>query len=113
MSAQAYVFTNSAYHMSTLPALVQFLHRAYFRPVVDTCYKAIDAGYFTNLPGLTSMLVRKHLPASIETVKGHLRLTRQHVQSTRDHPTRTLPPPAHTLSYDDGRISPSGDPCPI
>ena len=25
---QAYVFTNSAYHMSTLPALVKFLHRA-------------------------------------------------------------------------------------
>ena len=44
---QAYVFANSAYHMNTLSALVQFLHRACFSPVVDTWCKAIDAGYFT------------------------------------------------------------------
>ena len=62
---QFYVFANSAYHMNTLPALVQFLHRACFSPVVDTWCKAIDAGYFTTCPGLTSKLVRKHLPVSI------------------------------------------------
>ena len=33
---QAYVFDNSTYHMITLPALVQVLHRACFSPVVDT-----------------------------------------------------------------------------
>ena len=33
---QAYVFANSVYHMNTLPALVQFLYRACFSPVVDT-----------------------------------------------------------------------------
>ena len=65
-AAQAYVFANSAYHMSTLPALVQFLHRACFSPVVDTWCKAIDAGYFTIWPGLTSKLVRKYLPAYID-----------------------------------------------
>ena len=32
---QTYVFSNSAYHMNTLPALVQFLHSSCFRPVVD------------------------------------------------------------------------------
>ena len=79
--------------MSTLPALVQFLHRAYFSPVVDTWCKAIDAGYFTTWPGLTSKLVRKYLPTSIETDKGHLRLARQHIRSTRDQLTRTPPPP--------------------
>ena len=62
---QAYVFTNSAYHMNMLPALVQFLHRACFSPVLYTWCKAIDAGYFTNWPGLTSKLVHKHLPTSI------------------------------------------------
>ena len=41
---QEYVFDNSAYHMNTLPALVQFLHRACFILVVDTWCKAIDAG---------------------------------------------------------------------
>ena len=78
--------------MSTLPTLVQFLHRACFIPVVDTWCKSINAGYFTTCPGLTSKLVRKHLPASIETAKGQLRLTHQHVRSTRDQPARTPPP---------------------
>ena len=76
---QSYVFANSAYHMSTLPALVQFLHRSCFRPIVDTWCKAIDAGYFTTWTGLTSKVLLKHLPASIEMDKGHLRLTHQHV----------------------------------
>ena len=59
--------------MNMLPDLVQFLHRACFSLIVDTWCKAIDAGYFTTCPGLTSNLVRKHLPTSIETAKGHLR----------------------------------------
>ena len=58
---QAYVSANSVYHMNTLPALVQNLYRDCFRPVVDTWCKAIDSGYFTTWPGLTSRLVRKHL----------------------------------------------------
>ena len=62
---QAYVFANSAYHMNMLPALVQFLHRACFSPVVDTWCKAIDAGYLTTWPCLSSNLVCKHLPTSI------------------------------------------------
>ena len=73
--------------MHTLPALVQFLHRACFSPVVDTWYKAIYAGYFTTWTCLTSKLVRNHIPASIATAKGHLRLSGQHFQSTRDQPT--------------------------
>ena len=95
-SPQAYIFANTAYHMSTLPALVQFLHRACFRPVVDTCCKAIDAGYFTTWPGFTSKLVHKHLPTSIETAKVHLRLARQHIRSTSSQPPLTPPPqPIH------------------
>ena len=72
---QAYVFANSAYHMNTLPVLLQFLNRACFSSVVDTWYKSIDSGYFTTWTCLASKLVRKHLPASIETAKGHLRLS--------------------------------------
>ena len=79
--------------MRTLPALIQFLHRTCFSPVVDTWCKAIGVGYLTIWPGLTSKLFHKHLPAAIETYKSHLRITRQHVRSTRDHPTRTPPPP--------------------
>ena len=77
---QAYVFANSAYHMNTLPSLVQFLHRACFIPVIDTWYKAIYAGHFTTCTGLTSRLVYKNLPKSIETAKGHLRISHQHIR---------------------------------
>ena len=93
---QAYVCTNSVYHMNTLPALVQFLHGACFSLVVDTWCKATDARYFATWPSLTSKLVRKHLPTSVEMSKGHLRLARQHIRSTRNQPTLTPPPhPIH------------------
>ena len=98
--------------MNMLPNLVQFLHRACFSPVVDTWFKAIDAGYFTTCTGLTSKLVRKHLPASIDTAKVHLRLSLQHIRSTINQPTLTPPPPAHTPTYDDGRNYPLEEPCP-
>ena len=65
--------------MSTLPILFQFLHRAFFSPVVGTWCKDIDAGYFTIWTGLTYKLVRKEPPASIKKAKVHLSLTRQHV----------------------------------
>ena len=76
----------------TLPALVQFLHRACFIFVVDTWYKAIDAGYFTTYPGLTSRIVRKNLPKSNKTAKGHLRISNQHVRSTSSQSLLTPPP---------------------
>ena len=63
---------NSAYSMTTKRDLVQYLHRADFSPVVSTCNKSIDAGYFATWNGLTSKLVCKHLPLSIYTTKGHL-----------------------------------------
>ena len=83
--------------MNTLPALVHFFHRACFSPVVDTWCKAIDAGYFTTWPGLTSKVVRKHLPTLIETSKGHLRLAHQHIGSTSAQPpSDTAPPSSYT-----------------
>ena len=57
---------HSAYGMMTKADLVHFLHRAVFSPVVLTWTKAIDAGYFTTWPGITSDLVRKHLPKSLK-----------------------------------------------
>ena len=89
---QAYIFSNSVYHMNTLPYLVHFLHRACFSPVVYTLCKAIDVVYFTTCPGLTSKLVRKHLPMSIEKAKGHPRLAHQHKFPTSSQPPLTPPP---------------------
>jgi hypothetical protein len=71
---------HSVYTMKTMRDLVHYLHRTCFSPVVKTWTAAIDAGFFTTWPGLTSTLVRKHLPKSISTAKGHLRQDRKNVR---------------------------------
>ena len=63
----------NAYDMTTNRDLVQYLHRCAGCPVVSTCTRAIQAGYFVTWSGLTVKLVRKHLPKSLATTKGHLR----------------------------------------
>ena len=102
---QVFFFSNSSYHMKTLPDLVHPLHRACFSPVVDTWWKTIDAGYFTTWPGLTSRLVRKHLPNYTDTANGHLRLSRQHVRSTSAQPPLTPPPSQYTNLWQRPEIS--------
>ena len=69
--------------MRTKADLVQYLHRCAFSPVVHTWTKAIGAGFFATWPGLTSELVRKHLPKSLATAKGHLKQDRQNIRSTK------------------------------
>ena len=85
---------NNVHIMKTLSDLVQYLHQACFSPVLKTWTTAIDAGYFATWPGLTSALVRKHLPKSIATAKGHLRQDRKNVRSTKPSviPTVNTPP---------------------
>jgi hypothetical protein len=62
---------NSAYHTSTQPELLQFMHAACGNPVPSTWIQAIQHGNFATWPGLTADAVRKHLPKSLATVKGH------------------------------------------
>ena len=76
--------------MTTLRDLVIYLHRACFSPVTSTWTAAIDEGYFATWPGLTSAVVRKHLPKSLATAKGHLRQIRKNIRSTK--PSAPLPP---------------------
>jgi hypothetical protein len=74
--------------------IVQYLHQAAGSPVPSTWIKAIDAGFFTTWPGLTSKLVKKHLPKSLATAKGHLRQERQGLRSTQPKPvTLAIPDP--------------------
>ena len=58
--------------MSSKADLIQYMHRFTFIPVVITWTQAIDAGYFSTWPGLTSDLVLKHLPKSLETTIVHI-----------------------------------------
>ena len=62
-----------AHDMTTKLDLVQYLHRAALITVHLTWIKAIERGYYASWPGLTTKSVRKSLPKSIHTAKGHLR----------------------------------------
>ena len=77
------VQANSAYHTSTQPELIQFMHAACGNPVPSTWIQAITDGNFATWPGLTSDDVCKHLPKSNATVKGHLNQQRKNVRSTQ------------------------------
>jgi hypothetical protein len=85
---------NSAYHQTNQQDLVRFLHAAAGSPVPSTWIAAIQKGHYATWPGLTDDLVRKHLPKSVATVKGHLDQQRQNVRSTKPKP----PKPANDTS---------------
>lgn len=74
---------NSVCEMKKKKDVVQLLSGAMWNPVPETWIQAIDAGFFATWPGLTSALVRKHLPPSIETTKGHMRADHSNVRSTK------------------------------
>jgi hypothetical protein len=71
---------------STFEELMQFLHAACFSPAPATWIQAIQRGHFTTWPGLTAEAVRKHLPKSIATAKGHMDQTRQNTRTTKTKP---------------------------
>ena len=86
----------NSYNMKTKEELVQYLHRCVFSSIMHTWNKAIDAGYFSTWPGLTSEMVRKYLPKLLATEKGHLKQDRQNILSTK--PSITASPlvlPSH------------------
>ena len=76
-------YAHSAYSISTKGYLVCYLHLSAFSPVISTWTSAIDAGYYTTWPGLTSQLVHKHLPKALETAQVYLRQQRRNVRSTK------------------------------
>ena len=65
--------------------LVKYLHAACFSPVRSTWIKAIQNNNFATWPGLTDVLVKRHLPDSTATVQGHIHKERQNLQSTKEH----------------------------
>ena len=75
---------------NTLKDLVVYLHQATFSPVPSTWIAAIDAGFFSTWPGLTSDLVRKHLPKSLSTAKGHMQKTKMNIRSTKTNPLPSI-----------------------
>jgi len=82
---------NSAYEKRTKPELAIFLHATAGFPPPKTFCAAIDAGFFATWPGLTSELIRKHLPKSIPSIMGRMRRLPQGIRSTTKEPE--LPSP--------------------
>ena len=72
------------------------LHPSLGFPVPSTLLDAIEQGFLSTFPGLTKKLVRKHLPKSLQTGKGHLDQERQNLQSTKTKPTTQVPAPPNT-----------------
>jgi hypothetical protein len=73
---------NSAYEQKTKVALIDFLHRTCFSPPISTWVQAIENNCFTTWPGLSADAVRKFLPKSLATAKGHLKSTPKNLRST-------------------------------
>ena len=72
----------------TKSELAQFLHACSFSPTKSGFLKAIEKGNFHSWPGLTTDLIKKHLPPSIATLKGHLKQEQQGLQSTKKAPAQ-------------------------
>ena len=73
---------NSMLACKSLPDCLAFLRDALFSPTPRTLCTAINKVFLTTFPDLASAAVRKHLPKSIATSKGHLDQQRQGIQST-------------------------------
>ena len=63
--------------------LAQYLHAAAGYPFLSTFIQEIKKGNFPSWPGIESILLKKYLPKSIATAKGHLDQERKNLQSTR------------------------------
>ena len=93
-------YAHSAYQQKTKVQLIDFLHRACFSPSVSTWTQAIEDNFFVTWPGLTAEAVRKYLPKSLATAKGHLKATPKNLRSTtttiNQSPSSTQPSTAMT-----------------
>ena len=60
-----------------------YLHACCFSPTQQTFIQAIKRNFLTTWPGLSAELVKKYLPTSTFTAKGHLNQEKSGLQSTK------------------------------
>ena len=80
--------------LPSMGALVEFYHACASFPVKQTWLKAIKAGNFNSMPGLTYANAARYCPNADETIKGHLAQQRQNVRSTKPMPPAAKNPMA-------------------
>jgi hypothetical protein len=83
----------------TKTELAQYFHAACFSPSISTFVSATQQGFFLSWPGLTTKLIKKHLPPCIATAKGHLDQEQQHLQSTTNNGRQEKFIVAHTFDW--------------
>lgn len=66
-----------------LADMVAFSHATLFSPAISTLQQALDNGYITGFPGLTSANLKKFPPQSIAMHKGHMDQSRKNQRSTK------------------------------
>lgn len=64
--------------------LAAYLHATFGSPAPSTLLRAIRRCHLTTVPGLTTNLISRHLPASIATALGHQDQEAKHLRSTKD-----------------------------
>ena len=80
--------------LPSIGALVGFYHACAGFPGKHTWLKAIKAGNYDSLPGLTYTNAARYFPNANDTIKGHLAQQRQNVRSTKPKPPAAEPPMA-------------------
>ncbi len=76
-------YANSVYELPNLEQVVAWYHAAAGYPTKATWLKAIEAGFYTSWPLLTTKAVKRHFPEAPETAKGHMRRIKSGVRSTK------------------------------
>ena len=69
----ASIEANNVYDYPLKRDIVKYLHCAAGSPAPATWCEAIDNNQYATWPGVSSQMVRKNLPKSLATTKGHMR----------------------------------------
>jgi hypothetical protein len=77
---------NAMYTTQLKTNAIKFLHATCFSPTTVTWTKAIDKGFFSSWPKITTTDVCKLLPKSLATTMGHLDQQRKNLRSTKPNP---------------------------
>ena len=78
---------NNVYTITKIKDIIEYHHRTLFSPVKSTLLQAIKNGNLHTFPSLTYANVKKYLPPSPATSKGHMKQIEQNIRSTKSNKT--------------------------
>ena len=75
---------HSVYYLTSMEALIRYMHAAAGLPVKSTWLKEIKHGNYNSWPGLTYNNAEEYCPQSVDTLKGHMVQLSQGERSTKN-----------------------------